>query len=193
MLLTESGQRIPCICVSNRRLCTGDFYEKIKRIADAGEADAIILREKDLPEEEYFRMAERVMGICREFPITCILHTFVRVARDLKCPGIHLPLNILEKMEQGDKNLFQKIGSSVHSVEQAERACELGADYVTAGHVFDTDCKKGIPGRETGFISEVSQAVPVPVYGIGGVKKENAESIIKAGAKGVCLMSGFMR
>lgn len=193
MLLTESGQKIPCICITNRRLCKGDFYEKIKEIAAAGVADAIILREKDLPEEKYFQMAERVMRICGEFQMPCILHTFIGAAQALHCQNIHLPLDVLEEMGKKDKSSFKKIGSSIHSVEQAKRACELGAHYVTAGHVFDTDCKKGIPGRGTGFISEVSGAVQIPVYGIGGIDKENAESIIRAGAKGVCLMSGFMR
>lgn len=192
MLLTESGQAIPCICITNRRLCKGDFYEKIKEIAAAGVADAIILREKDLPEETYFQMADRVVRICEEFQTPCILHTYVKSAQLLHCQNIHLPLGVLEKMEQKEKDSFEKIGSSVHSLEQAERAYELGADYVTAGHVFETDCKKGIPGRGTGFLSEICKRIRIPIYGIGGVSKENAESIIKAGAKGVCLMSGFM-
>lgn len=193
MLSLENEEKIPCICVTNRRLCQGDFYERIKKIAVEGVADAILLREKDLPEEEYFSMAERVMKICGEFQKTCILHTFYAVAKELHCSHIHLPLPVLETLEEREKNIFEKIGSSVHSVEQAKHAMELGADYVTAGHVFATDCKKGIPGRGTGFIREVSEAVPIPVYGIGGIDRENAGSIKKAGAKGVCLMSGFMK
>lgn len=35
------------ICVTNRKLCRGDFLERIEQLA-AGGADAILLREKDL-------------------------------------------------------------------------------------------------------------------------------------------------
>ena len=50
---------------------------------------------------------------------------------------------------------------------EAER---LGATYVTAGHIFTTDCKKGLPPRGLDFLKNVCDAVTIPVYGIGGIK-----------------------
>ncbi|MBS6597272.1 MAG: thiamine phosphate synthase, partial [Ruminococcus callidus] len=44
------------ICVTNRKLCRGDFLERIKQLA-AGGADAILLREKDLSVPEYAALA----------------------------------------------------------------------------------------------------------------------------------------
>lgn len=40
---------------------------------------------------------------------------------------------------------FDQVGVSVHSVEQAREAEAGGADYLIAGHIFPTDCKKGLP------------------------------------------------
>lgn len=37
---------------------------------------------------------------------------------------------------------FKTIGTSVHSVEEAIEAQKLGATYISAGHIFATDCKK---------------------------------------------------
>lgn len=193
MLIQKDGVPIPCLCITNRKLCQGDFYEKIRRIASEGRADAILLREKDLPEEEYFKIADKVMAICREFQMECILHTYYQVAKELGCLGIHLPLPVFESVDREQLACFEKTGTSVHSVEQAQQAVKLGADYVTAGHVFDTECKKGIPCRGTGFIRSVSEAVRIPVYGIGGIDENNAGSVIRAGAQGVCLMSRFMK
>lgn len=68
----------------------------------------------------------------------------------------------------------------------------MGADYVIAGHVFKTDCKRGQPGRGLDFIQSVSECIHIPVYGMGGICQENAEAVIYAGAAGVCAMSGFM-
>lgn len=192
MYKTSSSDKIPCLCVTNRKLCQGNFYERIRQIAQKREADAILLREKDLSQSEYEKMAENVQRICQEADMTCIFHNFWESARKLHCQNIHLPLGILETLPDGVRNYFQKIGSSVHSIEQAKRAEELGADYVIAGHVFETDCKKGMPGRGLEFIQEVSGGVHIPVYGIGGICRENAASVVQAGAAGVCVMSGFM-
>lgn len=193
MLLSDNGEKIPCICVTNRKLCEGNFFERIKKIGKDGSADALILREKDLSEEEYFHLAKNVLAACEESGIECILHTWYRVADRLECRKIHLPLAILSSVEPEYLQKFERVGTSVHSVEQAVEAEKLGAHYVTAGHVFETDCKKGIPGRGTDFVSKVCQKIRIPVYGIGGITKENAGDVMQAGAEGVCIMSGFMR
>lgn len=193
MLTDQNGLQIPCICVTNRKLCRGDFYEKLKQIADKKEADAILLREKDLTEEEYFEMAARVMKICSESGKECILHTFYLAALELKCKKVHLPLGIMGGISREILESFSQIGSSVHSREQLEKAVSLGAGYVIAGHVFETDCKKGMPGRGLDFVREISAASPVPVYGIGGIDTESAAMVTDAGARGVCIMSGFMK
>lgn len=193
MLLLGNGEKISCICVTNRKLCEGDFFERVRRIEEEGKADALILREKDLSEEEYFRLAKEVLTICEESGLACILHTWYKAAERLGCRKIHLPLDILSSVKAGDLQKFEWVGTSVHSVEQAEQAEKLGADYVIAGHVFETDCKKGLPGRGTGFVNQLCQKLRIPVYGIGGITEENAGDVIQAGAEGVCIMSGFMR
>ena len=110
-------------------------------------------------------------------------------------PYLHLPLNRWDEWEEKEslRNAMREIGTSVHSVEQAKKAMELGADYITAGHIFLTDCKKGLPPRGLNFLQQICAITSVPVYGIGGVKKENEQSILECGAKGVCIMSGCMR
>ena len=85
------------------------------------------------------------------------------------------------------------LGASVHSVQEALEARELGATYVTAGHVFCTDCKKGVPARGLSFLREVCHAVDIPVYGIGGINEENYSEVLDQGAAGYCLMSEAMK
>lgn len=87
-----------------------------------------------------------------------MLHSFINVAMELEHPYIHLPLPILEAYVQKNvsgnistgmskstdnyQQFFKVIGTSVHSVEDAIKAEQLGATYMTAGHIFATDCKK---------------------------------------------------
>jgi thiamine-phosphate pyrophosphorylase len=84
---------------------------------------------------------------------------------------------------------FTHIGTSVHSVREAIQAQKAGATVLTAGHIFETDCKKGLPGRGLDFLKNVSEAVTIPVYGIGGVTPDNLPALVEAGAAGGCMMS----
>ena len=193
MAIRAGKQNIPCICVTNRTLCRDDFLTRIDHIAKKGVADAILLREKDLTEREYLELAEKVLSICKSHNRRCILHTYYKAAKELGCKEIHLPLPLLQKMrEEGEKEWFTTVGTSVHSLKQANLAMHLQADYMTAGHIFETDCKKGLPGRGLSFLSKVVCKSEVPVYGIGGISADNAGQIMETGAAGVCIMSDFM-
>lgn len=179
------------ICITNRSLCKGDFLGQIEKIAKA-HPKAIVLREKDLSPSEYSELAEQIMEICERYETTCILHSFIDVARTLGCHSIHLPLPILRTLTGEQKQFFSVIGASCHSVEDAKEAEVLGCTYITAGHVFDTDCKKGLPGRGLDFLESVCRSVRIPVYAIGGIGKENYAAVKSVGASGACIMSGFM-
>ena len=63
------------IAVTNRSLCERPFLEQIERVCRF-KPKALILREKDLPENEYERIATQVMEICGRYDLLCILHSF---------------------------------------------------------------------------------------------------------------------
>ena len=179
------------LCVTNRNLCSEDFLTRIERIAACHPA-GIILREKDMTPEEYKKLAMLVMKICNQYGVKCILHSFTEVALLLQADAIHLPLNFLRKMTQEQKNTFSILGASCHSIEDALEAQALGCTYITAGNVFETDCKKGLPGRGIEFLRSVCAAVDIPVYGIGGINANNISLVRKTGATGACMMSSLM-
>lgn len=179
------------VCVTNRKLCREDFLVRLEKIAAAGPA-GIILREKDLPEEDYRKLAKRAMEICQRYGVPCVLHSFVEVAAELGAEAIHVPLGVLRNMTPEEKAKFAVIGASCHSVEDAQEAEALGCGCITAGHVFDTDCKRGLPGRGLEFLEKVCTSVSIPVYAIGGIVPENMGAVRAAGAKGACVMSGLM-
>ena len=168
-MCNRSYQEFKIIAVSNRKLCDRPFFEQIERVCKI-DPEAVILREKDLTEEEYVTLAKEVMDICSRYQVSCILHNFWETAIELGCTSVHLPLPVLQKLPDKEKNKFTKIGISIHSVEEAKEAERLGASYLTAGHIYATDCKKGLPPRGLEFLKEVCREVSIPVYGIGGIK-----------------------
>lgn len=179
------------IVVTNRSLCVGDFIEQIHTLCLAG-VDKIILREKDLEESEYERLACEVYSICGKFSTELILHKNVQVAKRLGICKIHLSVPMLT--EYGDElSDFEKLGVSVHSLEQLRIAENFGAEYVFYGHVFETDCKKGLQPRGLRALEEICRQASVPVYAIGGISPENVGQAVAAGADGVCVMSFGMQ
>ncbi len=178
-------------CVTSRTLCRENFAERIEAIA-ACRPRGIVLREKDLSEEDYFALAASLLSLCRRFGTPLILHSFPDVALRLGVTSLHLPLPALRSLPKEKKAFFTEIGASCHSVEEAKEAERLGCTYLFAGHIFPTDCKKGLPGRGLDFLRAVLSQTALPVYAIGGIGPENVFSVKKTGAAGVCVMSSLM-
>ena len=179
------------ICVTNRLLCREDIVERVRHLASASPR-AVILREKDLPPEEYRSLAEQALAVCAAYGVPCVLHGFAGVARELKEEALHLPLPALRRLSAAERAAFTVLGASCHSIEEAQEAEALGCTYITAGHIFATGCKQGLPGRGLDFLAEVCRSVAISVYAIGGISPENIAAVRAAGAKGACVMSGAM-
>jgi thiamine-phosphate diphosphorylase len=177
------------LVVTNRRLCQENFFNRIEKLAKTA-IDGIILREKDLSESQYEALAKEVLTICRRYGKECILHSFPDVALRLEATKIHLPLR--KAAECMNLDCFKKVGISIHSVEEAKEAQALGATYVTAGHIFATDCKQCLSPRGLSFVKAVRAVAPIPVFAIGGINENNLVAVLGAGADGACFMSSMM-
>lgn len=179
------------ICVTNRKLCKNDFLVQIENVAKA-KVSAIVLREKDLSEDEYFSLAVKVKEICDRYGVLFVAHNFIDCAKKIGCTAIHLPFSKLGQISENDRAFFKILGASCHSAEDSVFAEKSGCTYIFAGNVFETDCKKGLKGKGVDFVREVSKSVNIPVFAIGGISKENVGIVEKNGADGCCSMSGFM-
>lgn len=187
------------IAVTNRKLSQRPFLEQIKRVCQL-RPEAVILREKDLSETEYAKLAEEVYNITTSYDVRLIIHTYINVARELGINTVHMSLhNMREYRKEFIDNVNKinniKTGCSTHSVEEAVEARNMGASYITAGHVYATDCKKGLAPRGLDFLKNVCDSVDIPVYAIGGINIDDGrrKEVKKYGAAGSCIMSGMMK
>ena len=211
------------VCITNRKLCKPSFLDIVKMILSkeksndtkalstdnltdtnnlsAGKSsdsnlpkpDMLILREKDLSEEEYYELAKKIKPMCEEAGVEFVIHTHVNVAKELGVKSIHLPLGEYIMLTEEDKQIFNNIGTSVHSLEDLEKAISLGATYVLAGHIYETDCKKGLPGRGLEFLQQICNNACVPVIAIGGMNADRLKEVEAVGASGAAIMSGYMK
>lgn len=180
------------ICITNRHLCSGNFIDCIDTILKT-DVDILILREKDLSESEYARLADEVIALCGKYNKECILHSFIGVAKKFHHKKIHLTMHDFLNLSDTDRNFFEKIGVSIHSVQEALAARRLGASYITASHIYQTDCKKNLVPKGIDFLKEVVKNVDIDVYALGGINPYNMNECINAGASGICMMSQYMK
>ena len=164
---------------------------RLEKLASSGAA-GVILRAKTLGFSDYLSLAREALRVFSGSPARLILHGSPKAAFALSYPFLHLPLGVLRSLDQKQRGEFSLLGASCHSREDALAAQELGCSYVSAGHVFDTDCKKGLPGRGPGFLSEVCAAVSIPVLAIGGVTPKKRAVVLESGAAGFCVMGPAM-
>ena len=195
--------------ISNRKLCENENLEKqIEKIFSAYERKIILknfdivaltLREKDLNKNEYLKLIEKVYPICQKYKINLILHQNYDLNLDdkYKIDGIHLSYSIFKSLNQNIKaeliKKYKRIGVSIHSLEEAKDVESLGASYVIAGHIFKTDCKKGLEPRGIKFVEDLSSTLTIPIFAIGGIDEKNSLSVIDSGAFSVCMMSSLMK
>ena len=195
--------------ISNRKLCENENLEKqIEKIFSAYERKIILknfdivaltLREKDLNKNEYLKLIEKIYPICQKYKINLILHQNYDLNLDEKynIEGIHLSYSIFKSLNQNIKaeliKKYKRIGVSVHSLNEAKEVESLRASYVIAGHIFETDCKKGLEPRGLKFIEDLSSALSIPIFAIGGIDEKNSLSVINSGAFGLCIMSTLMK
>lgn len=179
------------IVITNRHLCNNDYIEQIKKVLSL-HPYALILREKDLCEQEYLELAIEVQKLCLAENVLFFVHRNIDIANIIGCKNIHLSILDLEKIE--DKiNGFENISVSCHSVADVRSALNISSTQIVLGTIFETECKKGLKGKGTQFISEIREMCEIPIYAIGGIKEKNINTVIEAGATGGCMMSGFMK
>ena len=201
--------RIKLNIITNRKLCENENLEKqIKKIFSAYEKKIILknfeivtltLREKDLDKNKYLNLVKKIYPICKKYGIDLILHQNYDLNLDEKynIEGIHLSYEIFKSLNKNIREKlikkYKRIGVSIHSLEEAKDVENLGATYVVAGHIFETDCKKGLEPRGLNFIKELSSILTIPIFAIGGINEENSNLVLNSGAFGVCMMSSLMK
>jgi hypothetical protein len=70
------------------------------------------------------------------------------------------------------------LGRSIHLPHQPSVLQGQGIHYVTLGNIFATSCKKGKPGIGLEPLKQLARALPLPVFGVGGINVTNAPLLL---------------
>ncbi len=167
------------------------LYEQVEDALRGG-VTCIQLREKTLAEDEFLKEAIEINRLCKRYGVPFLVNDNVEIAMKCGADGVHVGQEDMTagavRALVGDDKL---IGVSVHSVEEAIRAVENGADYLGVGAMFSTSTKTDADVLSWQTLYDICHAVKIPVVAIGGLNKENISSLSGSGVHGVALVSAI--
>jgi len=167
--------------------------EEIARLAIAGGATLIQLRDKVHEKGHQLQVAQRLMRVCSGPNLRLFINDHVDVALAARADGVHLgqkdlPVAVVRR------RLWRNglIGCSANNVDEARRAQADGADYVSVGRLFPTTSKQDTRPATLETLRAIKAAVSIPVAAIGGMTEENIDAVLAAGADMVCVISAVV-
>lgn len=157
-----------------------------------GGATCVQLREKDVTDEQFIKLAEALKPICHKYNVPFIINDNVSVAKAVDADGVHIG--------QDDMTISQArailgpdkiIGTSAHNVAEAIKAVADGADYIGCGAVFGSGTKTDASYLGVDGLKAICDVCPLPVVAIGGINKDNIHLLKHSGTDGVALVSAL--
>ncbi len=181
--------------VTQASLSTSRSTTDVVRRAIEGGVDVVQLREKETTAHERYDLGLTLRELTADADVPLIVNDRIDIAQAIDADGVHvgqsdLPVSVARELLGPDGI----VGCSTATVEEATAAERAGADYLGVGTIYGTqskdvaDYKNGV-GPER--VAAITDAVSIPVVGIGGITAENAGPVVEAGAAGVAVISAI--
>ena len=190
----SSNKRLGFILITNRKICKVKLADIISQAIDGG-VETVQLREKDLSSVELYNLATDIREITREKGANLIINDRVDIALAVEADGVHLgwqslDIETVRTMIGHDK----MIGFSAHNLQEAKKAEDSGADYVTISPIFDTVYKDYfVEPLGTEKIGKIKEEIDIPVIALGGINENNVNGVLENGAYGIAVISAILQ
>jgi len=181
--------------ITGRKRCQNENLIPVVRKALQKGIRLIQIREKDLSLSELYSLSKKLKALCRSYRAQLLINSQLETALALNLDGVHLSqsgCSIREaRLLLGPKKL---IGASTHTLQEALKAEEEGAHFITFGPVFSTP-SKWMFGKPVGLgeLKKASKKLKIPVYALGGFSLSQLPEVKKVGAHGLAGIRTFIR
>lgn len=179
--------------VTDEKACLGRDLINVTEEAVKGGVDLVQLREKNLTREAFLERALRMKEMLDRYNIPLIINDNVWVAVKCNAAGVHVGNADVSPDEVREMwKVNPMIGYSVEDEAQINSQSAEHSDYLGISPVFSTLTKTdtltewGLDG-----IRLIRSRSAKPLVAIGGIKTENARSVIAAGADCLAIVSAI--
>jgi thiamine-phosphate pyrophosphorylase len=170
------------LLLTDRAQAVRPLPDVVAAAVDAG-ARAVVLRERDLPAPERDALADVLRRL-----LDAVDGTLVLAGGAVPAAAVHLTAD--EPLPEPRPEL---VGRSCHGPDEVRAAAAEGCDWVTVSPVRLTASKPGYgPALGTSGLAECC-GLGAPVYALGGLDAEDADTCRSAGAHGLAVMGAVMR
>ncbi len=171
----------------------GTLEEVVSAMLSGG-IQLIQIRAKNHPPSGIAGFAHRVHPLTADAGVPLILNDHPHLLAEIPAEGVHVgqdDLPVAEARRIAGRPVLA--GKSTHSVAQALASMGETPDYIGFGPLFATPTKPDYPAIGTDDIRTVRPQISVPVFCIGGIKRENLDTVLAAGAERVVIVSGVLQ
>ncbi len=190
----DLAARLALMVVTHARpACGRNLIDVVGECLEAG-ATAIQLRDKQASAAELLAIAAQLRDLSVQYDALLVVNDRFDLALAAGADGVHLgpedlPVDAVRSVVPADFI----IGFSTETADGAQAAEEEGASYLGVGAIYGTSSKPGLKDERIGVgrLRDVTQAVSIPIVGIGGITPGNAADVYAAGA-GVAVLAAVM-
>jgi thiamine monophosphate synthase len=173
------------LVVTDRRQAAGPLADVVAAAVAAG-ARAVVLRDKDLPDDERAALAAELRAALD--PVGGLLVTAGPAGCGTAPTAVHLAA-----ADPFPSPRPALVGRSCHSAAELAQARGEGCDWVFLSPVSPTASKPGYgPALGVEGFARLHALGP-PAYALGGVRPGDVPGLVAAGAAGVAVMGPVMR
>lgn len=175
-------------CGSEERFLS--VLEELSSYASRGEYEIQIRIKEESRETTKELSVKAIRSVRGRVPL--FLNADPNLAIELGYGGVHLPEDRHGEIEKfAGRNLYVSV--ACHSVDSVRRINELPVTKILYSPVFKPSWKS--VSSETHGIDGLKSAIAhtnIPIYALGGVSVDRVTSCVRAGAKGIAVISGIV-
>ena len=183
----------PLLGISHAESLGVDSFLARLDVALANGLRLIQLRDKTLPEDARLALARETVRRAHGRGARVLVNGSVELARAAGADGVHLDsaaaARLAARPDCAEPDPFL-VGVSCHDAAELAHAAAIDADFALLSPVLPTLTHPGAATLGWETFSALAAASPIPVYGLGGLGRDDVVLAQSHGAHGVALLRG---
>ena len=176
--------------VISSEFCAGRSPLEVFKLAAAGGASVIQVREKNMPDDELLKLVRQCRPVADRYGVLLIVDDRAEVAARAGADGVHIGQDDMSVAEVRAIDPELMIGKSTHNLEELLAAQEEGTDYLNIGPIFATQTKSvSYPAVGVDVLKKLIPSVKIPFSVMGGIKLRHLPELISAGAMRIAMVT----
>ncbi|MCR4319684.1 MAG: thiamine phosphate synthase, partial [Candidatus Brocadiaceae bacterium] len=150
-------------------------------------------REKTLPDSKFLTLAKEFRRITLQSRTLFIVNDRAEIAKKADADGLHIGQSDLDIYNARKIIGYDRIlGVSTHTIVQARKAQQEGADYISVGPIFPTPTKDYEPPVGLDYLKEVKREITLPFVAIGAINFKNLSEVLQSGGTRIAICSAII-